>query len=368
MEPTPIIPDYHGRCLTRLLGVVGRQSGAIDDHFSDLGEALQGSSATVLVILDGLGAGQLDDRTEVAPLLAAGRLAPVMSVAPSTTVTALTSLSTGAAPGSHGLVGYRFVMDNAILQALQWKVDGRDAQQRFVPEVVCRATPLMRRGGTGVPYVAEKRFEMSGFTKAHLTGSTFVPFGDPEEIGTLVERALVDHAFVVVYLDAIDKTAHQYGLELQFDQALSSCEATINDLRRRLHADVAIVVTADHGQVDVGPTTVTMTPATLSLVNFMSGEGRFRWLHAHPEQRTTLLERVSNELQDSCWVYSRRQAISLGLFGEVDDDVNDRFGDVAVIPFLDQFVPDPTEKKEHRMRSRHGSLTEAEMWVPLVVL
>jgi hypothetical protein len=65
---------------------------------------------------------------------------------------------------------------------------------------------------------------------------------------------------------------------------------------------------------------------------------------------------------------TKRQVLASELLGDVDDSVVDRLGDVAVIPHADVFVPDPAVPLEHRMRSRHGSLTAAEMLVPLCVV
>ena len=54
----------------------------------------------VLLVLDGLGWDQLQERRDLAPDAGAdGRAAPITTVAPSTTATALTSITTGPHPG-----------------------------------------------------------------------------------------------------------------------------------------------------------------------------------------------------------------------------------------------------------------------------
>jgi hypothetical protein len=362
------VPDYGGRCLTTLLeAVVGLRSpqGAA---LGDLQAALSGSSAVVLVILDGLGALQLDDRRQVAPSLWAGQLEVMSSVAPSTTVTALTSLMTGVEPGRHGLVGYRFAMGHEVLQALRWTVDGVDASTRYPPETVQPVAPRLSLDGQPVPYVANELFAASCFTSAHLRGCLYLGVRGLEEMPGRVASATEGKRLTVAYHDGIDKTAHREGLGSAYERAIAESEAMVVALRRQLDEDVAIVVTSDHGQVDVGPAMVRLSTSALAQVDFMSGEGRFRWLHAFPGGARALYEQVAEEMADSCWVLSKRQVQDLGLLGELEDFASDRLGDVAVIPFTDHFVPDPVEDKELRMKSRHGSLTEAEMLVPLIVL
>ena len=52
--------------------------------------------------------------------------------------------------------------------------------------------------------------------------------------------------------------------------------------------------------------------------------------------------------------------------GPLSPEVAARVGDVAVVAHAPVAFLDPTDAGETVLRSRHGSLTPAEMWVPLV--
>ena len=361
MTPEPVLPDYEHRSVTQILGALGpmRRSSPLRDLVS----CLDGADGVVLVLLDGLGAEQLAERASLAPWMAQRVLEPLRSVAPSTTAAALSSITTGAPPGRHGMVGYRFVHDGEVLQSLRWTVDGADARARHAPERVQRLEPAL----AGVPYVGKKDFATSAFTAAHLRGSSYRPVGSLEEMVAQVIAATAESPLVLAYHDAIDKVSHADGFGPSFDAAVNEADRFLESLRNQLDSSIAIVVTSDHGQVDVGGASVDVSPATDALVSFRSGEGRFRWLHATPGAAAELAQRTTEELGEHCWVWTKRQVLDQGLFGEVDDEVVDRLGDVAVVPFDPVFVPDPDVPKEARMRGRHGSLTSAEMLVPLAV-
>lgn len=363
-----VLPQYGGRCLTSVLGAIRSPSPSAPGPLEDLRRAVTGASAIVLVILDGLGHEQLEERRLLAPTIGDSQLEPITSVAPSTTAAALTSISTGLTPGEHGIVGYRFIHGGETLQALRWTVDGRDATSSHPPEVVAPRAPDLRIGGRGVPYVGKEAFASSSFTRAHLRGCDYVGVDAADEMPSAVARSLEGSRLVLCYHDAIDKVAHAEGLGESYEAAIVGAEQLVTSIRGNVGDDVAIVVTADHGQVDVGSASVDVSRSTSALVERRSGEGRFRWLHAHPGSASDLAERAAGDLEETCWVKTRREVLSEGLLGEVDDEVVGRLGDVAVIPFADVFVPDPTEPNEHRMRSRHGSLTAAEMLVPLSVI
>ena len=368
MTDAPVLPDYSGRCITGVIGSLGVGLSTPGPHLADLTSAVRGASGVVLLVVDGLGDEQLIARSALAPILAGARLAPLTSVAPSTTAAALTSLSTGVAPGRHGLVGYRFALGGDVLQALRWTVDDRDATALHPPEQIQRVAPTLVLRGVGVPYVGKAAFAASGFTKAHLRGATYVGVEGPDDMPEAVAHALVGSSLVLCYHDAIDKVAHAKGLEGDYDDAVAATDRLVAAIRAAVPPGVAVVVTSDHGQVDVGGASIDLSSSTDALVHRRSGEGRFRWLHAHPGDAGSLFDRASTEFDGSCWVMSRRQVLSSELLGEVDDAVVDRLGDVAVIPYIDAFVPDPAVPMEHRMRSRHGSLTSAEMLVPLCVV
>jgi len=139
--------------------------------------------------------------------------------------------------------------------------------------------------------------------------------------------------------------------------------ATIN----ALPAGAALVVVSDHGQVDVGDRVVTLDPEIVERTTMLSGEGRFRWLHARPGMADALAQAVHRHYDGVAWIRTREQAVSDGWFGgQLSDRFAHRLGDVVIATRDPVAVLDPADPKEQRMRCRHGSLTAAEMLVPLL--
>jgi hypothetical protein len=129
------------------------------------------------------------------------------------------------------------------------------------------------------------------------------------------------------------------------------------------------VVTADHGQVDVGPNVELLGREVMASVQFLSGEGRFRWVHARPGAASDLEQSLAERYGESTWVMSRDRVIDEGIFGgPLRDGLIDRLGDVALLPHQPIAFVDPADTGESRLQSRHGSLTAEELLVPLVAL
>jgi predicted AlkP superfamily pyrophosphatase or phosphodiesterase len=366
-------PDYDGACIANLVpALLGHTEPDAAPGWLPA-SALQ-SRQVVLLVVDGLGWEQLRARAALAPTLtgADGIDQPITSVAPTTTACALTSITTGSRPCHHGLFGYRLAIGTEILNVLRWTVGSdraRDAR-RTVPAHRFQPLPPFASSPRPVPVVSKREFGGTGFTAAHLGNSPLrgysVQSSLPIEVGRLLRA---DEPFVYAYYDGIDKVAHGSGLGDLYDAELRSVDRLVADLVSELPPGAALVVTADHGQIDVGPRVELLGREVMSAVHFMSGEGRFRWLHALPGATADLEAAVLDRYGDSTWVMSRDQLIDEGLFGgPVPGDHLDRLGDVALLPHQSHAFVDPADTGENRLHSRHGSLTRDEMLVPLVAL
>ena len=358
----PVLPDYTGGCISNLVPALLEPS---DSPPIWLPEVAAGADQVVLLVLDGLGWEQLEERRDLAPFLSSMVGGPITSVAPSTTATALTSIATGLTPGEHGVVGYRVAVDNDVLNILRWTTPAGDARKRIDPhELQPQPAFLAHRP----PIVTKAEFVQSGFSGAHLSDVRFNGYRVPSTLVVELRRLLRSgEPFVYAYYDGIDKVSHEYGLGEHYDAELAAVDRLVSDIVSVLPRDATVVVTADHGQVEVGDRLVTIHPDVLTHVSFQSGEGRFRWFHARPGRSAALLEAVEAHHADTGWVRTREQTIQEGWWGsQVTEAARQRLGDVALVACDPVSYVDPADTGPFELVGRHGSLTSAEMLVPLI--
>src|SRR5690606_20765757 len=135
---------------------------------------------------------------------------------------------------------------------------------------------------------------------------------------TEVDRLLrSSEPFVYAYYDGLDKVAHEYGLGEHYDAELRWVDHTIDRLVDVLPPRAALLVTADHGQVEVGGSGLPVAHDVLELCSMQSGEGRFRWLHARPGRAGDLLEAARANHGEDAWVVSRNQVVDDRWLGPV---------------------------------------------------
>lgn len=370
VAPSPVLPRYGAGSLVELMpwvlrGALGPRGSApelpawIVDHDTSV-------DRRVVLLIDGLGWNQLQERRSLAPTLAGLAGSVITSVAPTTTATALTSLTTGMCPGEHGIVGYRMDMGTTVMNSLRWGDERGDLRRAHAPRDVQPCEPFM---GVRVPVVSKAELEETGFTEAHLRGSLPRGWRVASSIPIIVEQLLASgEPLVYAYYDGLDKVAHERGFGEYYDAELRACDRLVADLIAHLPAGTALYVTADHGQVQVGDNIVHHPEDLLGLVRRQSGEGRFRWLHARDGAARELVSACRGLYEDVAWVVTCEQAIDEAWFGPiVRPPALRRLGDVALVPFADVTFDDPADGGHFLLQCRHGSMTAAEVEVPLLV-
>lgn len=363
MTPKPTLPQYSGANVRGIVPALFAPKGA--EVPSWLPAGVCSARQVVLMVLDGLGWEQLQERAAIAPALTAMRGGAITTVAPSTTASALTSITTGLTPGEHGLVGYRMEVAGEILNVLRWHGDRGDLRRRIAPATTQPFVPFM---GERVAVVSKAELESTAFTESHLRGGEQVGWRVASSLPLIVAQHLRrGDRFVYAYHDGIDKIAHERGLGEFYDAELRAVDRLVADLIALLPAGAALLVTADHGQVEVGERVLTPHADVLRMTRDQSGEGRFRWLHAKPGAADELLAAAVAHHGDTAWVHSRAELIEAGWFGPVvSQPVAARFGDVALVPHQPISFHDPDDNGPYPLICRHGSLTSAEMLVPLL--
>ncbi len=366
--PATILPEFGGRSLEMVFPSIGGGLG-LEGYTNVLG--LPEASRYVVLLIDGLGHDLLEANAASAPFLSSLESGPPMTVGvPSTTATSLTSLGTGLPAGQHGVVGYtsRVPGTNDRLNSLKWDqpIDPRDWQPH--PTVL----KAMRDHGIDASVVNESKFADSGLT---MCSQRDVPF---HGISTVWERldAIVDaleaspRSVVYAYESRLDHTGHGHGTTSDdWREMLTTIDTDVRQLREDLPPDTVLIVTADHGMIDLPKGNRVDLDAHKILrkdVVLVAGEARFRHIHTRPGAADDVAERWRHKLGERAIV--RTQDGIEDWFGPISPVVRGRIGDVLVASLGDFAVFSSTDFAiELKMTGFHGSVTAAEMQVPLLV-
>ena len=369
-----LAPRYDDTALGALLPGVSASLG------HDLGMpavSLPPADRVCVVLIDGLGHRQLTERARSAPFLRSLLVEDRALVAgcPSTTATSMASFGTGLPPGRHGLVGYE-VMDpdrGELLNELRWHPDTDPLAWQPHPTVFQK----LAERGVPVTQIGNPEFLGSGLTTAALRGAKFVGLKRlPDRVDAAVDR-LREPGLVYVYWADIDAVGHVHGWRSsQWRRTLRVVDRQMARLARKLPVGTLLVVTADHGMVDVphiDRLDLATRPGLWSRFRVLGGEGRFAQIYCEPgtppDAVGDLAGQVAQWVGERAVVRTRSAAIGQGWFGPVDDRVGGRIGDVVVAGREPFALIDSRTARPHVLSliGQHGSLTADEQLVPLLV-
>ncbi|BDZ60877.1 hypothetical protein Lsed01_00195 [Demequina sediminis] len=372
------VPDYGGLELGAVLPAALAAIGVGDAVVTRDAEAdrarlgIPHAEHVVVVLLDGLGHHQLDARRGHAPFLRSTESAVITAGFPTTTATSLALFGTGRAAGATGMTGYTAHNPHTGGAANLVSWEGAEEPHEWQRERSLLAAA--EAAGVAVVSLGKRRFAGSGLTRAALSGGRFV---GAETLEARVDQAIAQArtpGLTYCYWGDIDAAGHKHGW--QSDAWVSALEAADGELRRlraRLPRGAAMVVTADHGMVDVTGAPrwdVGREPELARGVRLVAGEPRAIHLHTDDAREArAVASRWREILGDDAAVWERHEAIALGLFGPVSAHVTERIGDVVVAMAGRATVVDSRTQSDQALAliGVHGSLTRDELDVPLLV-
>ncbi|MBV9368704.1 MAG: alkaline phosphatase family protein [Frankiales bacterium] len=333
-------------------------------------------------LVDGLGWLQLQRHADVAPFLASMAGRPIPAGFPATTVASLSSLGTGLPSGEHGLTGYTSYVEDvdAVVNWLAWRSVGAgdDLRDRVVPEVVQpRATVWERAAAAGVAtsICTYDNFAGSGLTRAVLRGGRWGgTLAEGDAVARAVEASQVGYrSLVYVYVSALDLVGHMRGPDTDaWREQLAVVDRLAERLAAGLPPETTLVVTADHGMVHVpedAKVDADTVPQLRDGVVALAGEPRARYVHCVAGAAGDVAAAWRSVLGDAWWVGTRDDAIGAGLFGpSVSPAAAGRIGDVVAVSLGSAGVVERRRlPRLAAMPGQHGSVTEEELLVPLLV-
>jgi hypothetical protein len=363
---------------------------------SPLGEGVQ---RVIVVLVDALSflrlrTWMMDGTTPIwAKLAEEGLFAPLTSISPSTTASAITTLWTGASAAEHGVIGYEMwlkeysMVVNTILHAPMTFKDDVGSLQRagFKPkEFLNKQTLGMHLADHGVRSYAfqHQRIIRSGLSQMffqEVKRRSFYTHADMwVNLRRFLESNLGERMYVWVYWGQVDHLSHLYGpddervIEEFVNLSTSFERQFLERLSSAARRDTLLILTADHGAI------ATPKDPRYELRNHPELE---RYLHILPtcENRQMNLfvcpgkEQAVRDYFAHTWpgkfiTVDTVEVVNAGLLGpsERHPRLFDRLGDMMVITRDNAYLW--WSSQENFLLGRHGGLSPEEMLVPFLAV
>jgi len=379
------VPDYRGGGILNLMASVGAGLQGPDLGYPACallnGKPLGAARRILLLVVDGLGWNHLT-ASAAGGELQSRCLGPLSSVAPPTTAAAIPVFLTGLPPARHGFTGwFTWLRELGCVSAVLPHVTrhGRlplPAEPGPLPLSGCR--PLFEQLPVESLVLSPKHIAGSVFNRAFSQGAKVHAYKDMKgffhRLSALLRRGR-ERRYVYAYWPQLDTLAHDHGIGSRpvadhlaaFDQAFGRL------LREIQGSDTVVLVTADHGFVDVPPERVLHLDAHPEMADCLSlplcGEPRFAYCYVRAALRERFEAYVRSELAGRFDLFTGQALIDQGLFGPgpFHPELAHRVGDYVLVARENYVFKDrlSAEREFHHV-GVHGGLSEDELRVPLV--
>ena len=400
------LPDYDGGGLVNIASTVlelcGAWGPADPPPLSGVDPPLLEGVRSVLVVLcDGLGSDQLQRLAAAGdvPFLArildraarhdAAQLIDAVTIFPSTTAAAVTTMQTARTPQEHGNIAYFLWLEEfaVVAQMLRWGpaaqrrgsfFDDRRIDPRAYVKVPSIHKAIRERGGRS--YIVEPEiFRNEAMTRMHGAEASYVGYLLPSTMGVRVRQLLDGRAeddsplYIYAYWSGVDTVAHWYGP--RGPEHAAEAALLDRDLERALGdrpaGDTLVILTADHGHASIDPARLIDLEADRELRalvrNPIAGEPRLVFMHT--DRAADVRAYLEQAYPGTFVLVDREEAIEAGLFGRGDPELaRKRIGEVLAMIVDDRAASVVRVDGQVVLhRGAHGGMTADEMRIPVLL-
>jgi hypothetical protein len=402
-----IYPCYESYCLSKIPSVVLALLGIPQpDH--PLLKIVQSTLAdrryptkVILLLIDGFGWHQwLRDAERYDffnRITAHGVVAPLTTVFPSTTAAALTSIHSGLTPQEHGLPEWWVYFDelDAIAASLPFTPLGARGRDRLLevgvkPSMLFQGKSIYQTlAKAQIPSftVIRDAYAHSAYSSLVHKGSVTIPYINASDLLVNLRQRISEvsgPAYFFVYWDAVDAISHTYGPHTeQYHAELTGFSyllqrELIEKIPRHTAADVLLMVTADHGHINVAPRETLYLNRYPRFVRSLQvshagqrilpwGSPRDVFLRVQEERLLEVAAWLTERLAGKATVITTAEALRRQLFGigKLHKRFKHRVGNLLILPdnkYLIWF--EHLKGRKFALRGMHGGLRPDEMLIP----
>ena len=334
---------------------------------------LPAKRSVCVILVDGLGSHNLKSAGAHSSFLNSQPSEPAMSWFPATTATSIASFATASNPWENGFLGYQ-VFDRTKAVAMNllsgWPdyQAGSDYQERQTVSEMAVSNQI------GFHTVAPSAYARSGFTGATMRGIVFHGEDQISNRFKAVSDLLKESSpkIVYLYIPELDQLAHAKGsASIAWLNQLENLDAQVREFAAYRPKNAGILLTADHGVVDVDSSNHIFLDDLIpkSDFEFVGGDTRSLFLYfkngTNVETQRQILE---TQLGDSCYVSSPEEIIEAGYWKPLSSKSRAVLPDLVVMARkrVALYHRGFAKTKSMQMIGHHGSITNEELAIPLI--
>ncbi len=388
------LPQYDGRSIVSLANSILKVLGVpvkgtcLDRRY----ESKILTEKILLAVLDGLCLDVVQEVCRETEELSKVTVDSLTTVFPSTTPTALTSLSTGLEPGQHGVIGcVMYIRElgsliNTLNMSPIHRAEERDGLLKMGVDVsqlfYIDSTIFEELSYSGIrSLVLVPKGLRNGLSRLIYKGAEIQEYASfPEAVIEAMQFLnSVDRGLAYIYNPQPDEVAHRRGVRSDhyYETVRGLLQTLVKIVRKNVCAPVTLIITSDHGLVQTGERDLVDMMKFKQILSVLEtppfGESRASFLKVMRDVDLRELEDVKFLENQGFRLLTRDELLSSNVLGtrEVRREVVNRLGDYVLLAVSTRYLRysyNLQEKEREPLKAMHGSLLPEEINVPLLIM
>lgn len=318
----------------------------------------------VLMVLDGMGRHIIDKNCSNGSILKTHQVMNLNSVFPPTTVAATTAFTTGLAPIESGWLGWHLYINEEDPSITLFKNEVNATNEKFTKFNVEDVLPRnywynsLKRAKHYTIYPAWGENGVDTLSEA---------FNKVQEICNKEETN-----FTYLYWDEPDALMHEYGTTSQIVKVkLLEIEEQVEKLANELPNETIVLITADHGLIDVDPIELNNYPDFVDCLSKpFAGEGRFAQFYVKEGMQSIFEELFNKYFAESFMLMTKQEFIESQMAGlnTPNEIIKYALGDYVAIGTGNYYFTEKLNDDDLVFKAHHAGITPEEMETCVVLL
>ena len=354
----------------------------LDENQKELLNMIPEKKHTIFVLLDGFGYYKLKTLSD-SSVLKQNLKTKLKTVNPTSTAAVLTSIVSATYPTKHGIFGWwdynkefdlnyypLLFKDRRTLKSLK--------EKGIKLENIYKFNTIFDGFNKKVNIIEDRQIINSEYSKfiAGKNANRHGYYSIKQAFSSLTEnlKQEKESTFNYLYIDGLDEASHAYGTESRdVSKIIEAVENGIKEVKNTIK-DVSIILTADHGQVDMARM-LYLNQKTNYLNYFYampSVDTRMISFFVKEKYKEEFEEKFIEEFADDVILLTKEEATKYMLFGsdKLSDIANDSLGEYIAVVVNNKFMVCDRITLDDKMNTKgnHSGLTKEETTIPLVVI
>ncbi len=336
----------------------------------------------VFILSDGMGSNLIDSLSNNM-LLKKNKVLDLQTVCPTTTGCVLSSIATAKYPAVHGMIGwYNYLREKGInYYTLLFKdrISGKNLKELGIKSSnIYQYESIMNYLSRKTVALFPEKIVDSEFSQFMLERNR-IGYESIEDVfkklNNYIQQNLDTPTFSYVYLPYVDNISHYNGVYSDnVKNVIEKLENEIIKLKANKIEDLEIIITADHGQIDVNKEIVMdfekYNHYFYALPGIDFGTATY---YVKDNQKTEFLKNFRKDFENEMYVFNTEEFIKSKLFGYdvISEYMKSNLGDFISFCRKGVYFVNTIENEEDyigKIKGSHSGFSKEEIMIPLIVI